>query len=357
MSDGKMNNESEITSSILNDKSLGVTEEEAFVFSNKELKKFKDEEEQRLQDQKKRLFKIGSLLVILMVMFIFASIAWFTMSREVDTGGMGMETSSPTYEISPIENGSNGKYYDYYSIIHAQSSEDALVWKMTNDSNMNNYSVNDEGIEPKSHGKISFIVTPKVEQQIELTFELEIIGYLCTSNEGSGSSGTEDVTLSLVTSESVKNYLNGHILLFEDYEEDEGYEDGKYSGPITSNANMKRVFKKYFQGKNIGEQVDVYWVWPEHLSNLVNAYDGTSVSKKPFLDINSDDYEAVLNNIITYPQYYLKGNPSDPLMNNLTEQKIKDDYITYAGLYDGADNDIGTGVNYILVRLSVVDGE
>ena len=62
----------------------------------------------------------------------------------------------------------------------------------------------------------------------------------------------------------------------------------------------------------------------------------------------------LLTNIRAYPDYYCKG-VSRPANAGamLSEPTIVTDYDKYGDYYDQADNDIGMGVNFILLKLSV----
>ena len=292
----------------------------------------------------KNRFSIAILTFALCaVIGVTATIAWYTGSDGAEMNKMEMAGTSPHYEISSLPSGTNGIYYEYYSVIKPEEEDNVMVWQMTDTSNLDNYGGMDAGIAPGASGKISFVVTPKTES-VNLSFDLEVVGYL-SHTQG------QTITMEEITNESLMNYLNGHILLFENCE------DGKYSGLIASDADRERVFNRTFSGKNTPATVDIYWVWPEHFSNLVNAYNGSSVTEQPFLDTNSSSYTDMINHISDYPRYYLKGNTEDAALTDLTELKIKNNYETYGGLYDSADNDIGTGVEFLLVRLTVSEWE
>lgn len=295
-----------------------------------------------LQERKKIIYNLillGSAAFVVLIGVL--TMAWFANNTKVSGTNMSITVKGPNYEISSLANSSDGLYYsNYHSIVKDPS---ALVWKMTADNNMDNYGGTDEGIEPGSSGTISFLVTPR-ERNLQLTFTLEIVAYVSVTNNGV-------ITMNEVSNESLNNYLCGHLLLFEDYDPETEY----YSKLIASGSNKSRSFTKTFEDEevNTAVQVDIYWVWPRNLSNLVNAYDGTSVVVRPMFDTSDSTYANVLSNISSYPQYYFKGTVSD----TLSETFLSTNYSTYGSLYDGADNDIGAGVEYLLVKLSVSDGE
>lgn len=284
------------------------------------------------------LFSLGALVSF--------TVAWFSSGRANDLTDFEMMAVSDAYEISSVANGNNGKYYDdYYMVVREQNKADALVWQMTENANLNNYDDNDDGIEPGSNGKISFVVTPKVDS-IGLTFQLEVVGYVC------GNGADQSIVMTEVARSDIQNYLNGHILLFKDYN------NGMYSNLIASDESGVHSFDWTFNGKNIPTTINIYWVWPEHLSNLVNVYENAEDgSEHFFLESESDSYNAMIQNICAFPQYYFWMNATGEALQNLTEQKIVNSYSTYGGLYDSADNEIGVGVDYLLVRMTVSEKE
>ncbi len=304
-----------------------------------------DDAENRIQ-RRARIIKSASMLIFAAVLLIIAAIAWFTMLKETEADNMRVQVASDNFVINSVNNSSDGLYYDpYHQIIQNNSADGSLVWGMTSESNINNYDIENAGIEPGSYGKVSFVITPRVSS-VTVDFTFDLIGY---NSETVEESGSERIEMNEITKESLKNNLNGHILLFENCE----VRDGKryYSGLIASDQDMKRVLTKTYTAEAL---VDIYWVWPEHFSNLVNA----SETERPIFDMTPphEDYNAMIEHICAYPTYYLKGNATDPALQNLTEQKLIDGYgSTYGGLYDGADNDIGAGVEYVLLRMTVSD--
>lgn len=297
---------------------------------------------------KNRFFIAGFVLALFLVLAVRMTIAWLVAPGQSAVDGVEMEGLGVNFELSSVNGASNGIFYNYYTA--TEPDPDALVWGMTDTSKMNNYGGTDAGIEPGSSGKISFVVTPKTGS-VTLTFRLEIIGYVSGSEE---ENGQQVITMDEISRDSLKNYLNGHILLFENYS------NGKYSGLIASDADGNRTFQKTFTGENTPTTVDIYWIWPEHLSNLVNAYDGTGVTETPLLDTNGEDYSDMIGHIRSFPLYYFRGESDDAVITELaqnTETTIKNQYETYGGLYNEADNDIGTSVEFLLVTMTVSEWE
>lgn len=322
------------------------------------------------QDELKKLrrnsiIKLSAMTVMLAIIVAFVSVAWFTMNRVVETDQMTMVASGQRFIISVLEGGSDGIYYeDYHKLVQGSST---VVWKMTDEKNMNNYSESSKGIHPGTQGVISFYVTPKVDT-VDLKFTFEVIGYV--SEETSDESGKSVTMTQVEQGSALGKYLNGHILLFEERSGEQG--SYKYSKPILSGEDMKRVIaSNTYSESETSTLVNIYWVWPNTLSNLVDARECQKVvvTGEPFTE--DDDYRKIVANITTYPQFYLKGFVLDQQSSEgkegesgsggqsaditLTEEMLVTDYDKYGDMYDQADNDIGMGVDFILLRMSVAE--
>ena len=122
----------------------------------------------------KNRFSIAILTFALCaVIGVTATIAWYTGSDGAEMNKMEMAGTSPHYEISSLPSGTNGIYYEYYSVIKPEEEDNVMVWQMTDTSNLDNYGGMDAGIAPGASGKISFVVTPKTES-VNLSFDLEV---------------------------------------------------------------------------------------------------------------------------------------------------------------------------------------
>lgn len=309
-------------------------------------------------DRRRNRLKTIILLIFSLILLIIVTIAWFTMSEEVGSSGMQMSVVGTNFEITNISDSRDGIFKDPYHI--AVHDEQALYWQMTSSNNLKNYNEyvdednpGDQGIHPGSEGVISFNVTPKVDS-INLDFDFEIIGYQASYSNNelvmtplSDLSGGEGTT--------AQNMLNGHILLFEHRSGTAG--NYTYSTPICSNADMIRVMNRTVTGKDTATQIDIYWVWPNTLSTIVDA-SASGVTTSPFCEDNDaynyNSYTAIKNNVESYPHYYLKGASAGDHISAVTD--IGAHYSYYGDMYDQGDNEIGMRVHYVLIKLSVTEG-
>lgn len=318
-------------------------------------------EEERRKMRRAALVKMAAMLVFVIVVMIFGSIAWFTMNKDVSNTGMGVKIGSDAYQIVPVD-GIDSIYQDYYKYIENYSS-DALVWKMNDESNMENFT-GDVGISPGSFGTISFYVQPR-DESINLDLTFNIVGY--EYKEETEETGTQKTTRTMtIVSDELQNYLSGHLFLFQKrdpvYDNPDDSENRKiisyiYSDPILSGADLSKVISnRTFTRTNQNTPVNIYWVWPKTLSTLVDATANANVSIEPFS--NGTDRTAIINNIAAYPAYYFyNSNDSATTLATLHQSAtpaklMSDEYDTYGDLYDRVDNEVGLKVSYITLKMT-----
>ena len=315
---------------------------------------------EELEQERKKI--ISNMVLFLAAFFVIliavGTMAWFASNRDVEGNGMRVEAQGIPFEISTLENGSNGAFYDpYHTTIRNDIGSSALVWQVTGDENMGNFGENAAGIHPGSSGQISFYLTPRVDS-VNVDFTFELIGYRAEESVKTDETEGSDISMTPYTAASevdadkeIANYLNGHILLFENKTTDGDKE--YYTGLIKSDGDMKRVLEnKNFTGNGTKTKVTIYWVWPRTLSTLIDARSCTlmDITQEPFTQETDATRQEILKHILEYPQYYLKdvGKAADVNQNTLVER-----YDIYGDLYDRVDNNIGRAVDYVYLKLSV----
>lgn len=315
------------------------------------------------EKRKRTLIKFGLMTVLAAIILVFASIAWFTMNKDVGTSGMGVKTKGLSFDLitlSDDDTNKNGVYYDPYHVaIQSNESESYDIWLVDSDSNMNNYANTGTddgtlGIEPGSSGVLKFYIKPY--ENVSITFTFQTIGYTArTTTVG------EQQTVSMTELPSAAGnpacFLNGHVLLFEDNNSTTNF----YSGLIPTGADGKRSFTREFElngsydtdtdgdGTDDAYEVDIYWIWPETLDTLVfnSGSSATLVCDKDAAVPQGEtynDYNKVVNNICSYPQYYL--NNYSPTAT-YTESFL----VGRNAMYNDADQEIGMNIDYVLLRL------
>ncbi len=155
-----------------------------------------------------------------------------------------------------------------------------------------------------------------------------------------------------------KTLLNGHILLFKNYNE----QTKKYSGLIASDQDFNRLMTETY---NTETTVKIYWVWVETLSQLI--LDDTNDAHKRNLrgqkSITSNRSE-IIDLFKQHPSWFLL-DPDDPdknwtqftasTPNEDVVSVINNNYTLYSSYYNEADQCIGTTITYLLLDM-MADG-
>lgn len=369
-----------------------VTDTEVHVFTEQAWQNYKKEEEERREYIHKKIFKIGSIALFLLVMFIFASIAWFTMNRETSTSGMSMTVDGAPFELAVTGNnegaisyiqtgkGENATYdegtllndmtgginagdgsVDTYSYIndvenrttdtgsfYTTGSDDLIKWRLNS-----TYNATDDGLGPASCGEFTFYVIPKRSGNLTVTCSLKLEGYAATVNQNENKTFNAS-NLRLLESDDVNyeavTYLNSHLLFFTGRTgEGTAANPYRYTGlvdkdeiPLTFNNCTVDVL----------EPVTLYWVWANTFADMTCIAQNSSLSTdnatvSDLRDYVLDDPEKILKGInkATATGYMTASGSFDATTtaNNLT---------TLSMGYNKADQSIGTNISYFLLVLS-----
>ena len=268
---------------------------------------------------------------------------------------MGVSVAGERYSLSFLSN--DDSVYEAERRKIEGYNETALTWKMTAENNMNNHENAQSGvygIYPGSEGVISFYITRRVEEAIKLDFDLTVEAYAYEGiSRENGETGVNLNKVEKVQDAEIAKLLLGHIMLFESRQGEAG--EYTYSGPILPDKEGVRRLQKVFDAstETAGDkktQVNIYWVWPYTLSTIVKV---PSVETVPFMDVYSEEYEAVLANVCGNPGYYLKLE--DEGVTALEANELTGNYKKYGDLYDRSDNDIGNLVDFMLIAMNVAE--
>ena len=296
------------------------------------------------------------IAALFVVLFAWGTMAWFASNKENEATGMGVRVQGKDFDLITMSSDAtnkNGAYYNpYHQAIQADETEAYDIWLVDSGSSMNNYTStgmagSSLGIEPGSSGVIKFYIKPY--QTVTIDFDFQTIGYTARTTGG-------QTTMTELSSAAGNPacFLNGHVLLFEGHDSATTY----YSNLIPAGSDGQRTFSREFElngnydadtdGDSIYDayEVDIYWVWAETLDTLVYNSNSaaTLLCDRNASGENDNDYTRVVNNICTYPQYYLKGYSS---RITYTEALV----VGRNAMYNDADQDIGMNIDYVLLRL------
>lgn len=309
-----------------------------------------DEDRKKLLAIRKRnLIRFGSLAVLAFVVWLFATISWFSSNKDVGAGGMGVRIGSNDFELRVV--GDNvgalsytqqgyGQQATYTSQeIYGLASNDSYLKGLkygvvtgtntydTNDVNSQikwrlseNYSAaEDKGLGPDSQGKLTFSVVPKRSGELNPSFALKLEGYKA-DNQKKNEDGSYQVFqnhITPITSSSDASaqkgvaHLNSHILFFKS-RTNIGTEQNPvyaYSGLLDKDAiELKDIVApslltggKLIATENTPIPATIYWIWPNTFGQMVFA--GNENSNRTPVGANSTDraeiQNYILNNLLT----------------------------------------------------------
>ena len=286
------------------------------------------------------------LLFLAFIIFVLATIAWFTMNKDTSAGGMGVKVSGLPFIIE-TRSGS-GYYKDQYDMINYQAEE----WKISSSHNFDNHSGSIEedevepALEPGDFGSLEFRVSPQSMDTITVDCLFEIKAYLeeTTTDEGDN----EVTTITEISNSNLVRYLEGHILLFAGYDE----LTGKYTDLIdNNNESLQRILEDMTYTRGESTYTTIYWYWPEHLSDLT---DSANTIYAP------SEHEDVIAYVARNKDKFFKDcNDSETKVRNdltsLYNTYSNQTYNYYNLKYDNADLVIGNNISYAMISMKVIN--
>ncbi len=347
---------------------------EAEAHAEEQIETIKEQKSKR----KKALIKFGSMAVLAAVVVVFATIAWFSMNRTVETSGMSVTTADIPFEIaakgSAVRNDTefikaDSAYgygnTDYVSGYYATGGSDSQIKiRYTPVAN------EDTEFGPGSSGTIEFYVIPKQNGDLSVQIDLDVIGYrllgettttvkriseLTTANSGLEQSVIDQYKFA-------DNYLKGHIMFFE--EEGDTAESTReawryyYKKPIISKT-LNKTFTNV--RKDVPQKVTIHWMWTNTLGQIaLKNNDSELRSDYPVVQDVEDDGTDISNTDKAKVIQYLKDNKSTIFENyaSVTDSEIDNakDKANFKKLSDGyndADYLIGSSVSYFMIDITV----
>lgn len=303
------------------------------------------------EEKKKRKLLIIKIIPVAVLAFILiaVSLAWFTLDKALDLDSFGMKSVDSPFELKTVGSANVLKAEILDSNDYSKVSDESNI---TSDENNKIYWLLDEesgmtnGINPGSHGKLTFYVIPKQSGEMEIQFKLSITGYAENKNGDS-------VSYEKVTDKNVTSFLNGHIMFFEKYDEStHTYSDFLHDETFT------RMFKDC--KVDVPQEVNVYWVWPNTLGQiLMKSTDENLTEKNVLFGDNSEERLNFAEYIKGNLSLFLSGDADKEQNKKVIENILKGEKYSTAQLsslssmYNDADEKIGTKVQYILVELNV----
>ena len=299
-----------------------------------------------LKRRRASLFKIGAVMILAFIVWVFSSIAWFSMSKENNASGMGGKAGGMPYIIQTRSE--SGTYSNIYESLETGGAE----WKISSNYNFDNHESaisegeTEPGIEPGNEGKLEFRVNPNNADSITVDCIFDIKAYIETTENDDDEEEEPVTVITELGNGPLLDYINAHVLLFAGKDQ-----SGKYTDFIGCDESLRRVLANQTYTKDDDAYTTIYWVWPMHLSALTSN------------DVSTLIYDPSQRNaVITYI-----ADKKDGFFKDCTDSKsqVTDDltalassnsytvYNHYNRKYDNADLEIGNNVSYVLLSMKV----
>ena len=251
--------------------------------------------------RKKALIKFGSMAVLAAVVVVFATIAWFSMNRTVETSGMSVTTATMPFEIATT--GTLVRNQEQFDTVRPNYTEGYAsgIYKTSQntDSLMLRFTPNEDDPEteedesevpdigPNSNGELNLYIIPKRDGDIDAYIDLNIVSFKAVKVDD------EDVLIEItdvltsdpnLTSTQIDDckeaaeYLKGHIMFFQGISPS----PATYSY-VTPVIDGKIHFHQDDAVTGTAYKVPIYWTWPNTLgqialkTNALDLRDGTPV--------------------------------------------------------------------------------
>lgn len=365
----------------------------------------------RDNERRNIIIKFVIMIVLGVIIFVLATIAWFAMNTDTDSNGMGFKTSTNPFELSvdspyaltPDYSGVLSEKFGYDSTHHVTGEgADSIKWLM-NDATYD--SANSmRGLKPGSHGVFAFNIIPKTAGTYTISFLPVITGYyaefdvdsetgiidpeaISTDNSGEyiletlgehanrkleefnalqEAGETSEAALALkesTASYKAANYLNGHILLFEAYDSNSGL----YSQfrPLNTTFTKTYTFTQSQVDNATPIPVTFYWVWPNTFGQFildegdVNLHDNPMFSNDQTAFNGVTPREELIDYIAAHSGYFFDSS-NQSLTGNGVRTFIEgamgdspDNLIALSNGYNNADQIMGENIQILLAEMTV----
>ncbi len=356
-----------------------------------------EELRQEIQQDKKKATRSLVLAVTALIAIIAICIAWFV-ANNVIKGGTGdvsagtdsrfelastgerqipeekyyLKDNSNSTKLSAGQSEEFDEYYDIETQSWVRKSKSyylglsGIAW----------YQNGQTVVEPGANGTLEFYVIPRKSGLKSMTITLKAEAYRILG-DGIGDSDETTVRARRSEDEVLQNMIDGHILMFRNLDDDNGYsgwippvkaagedsEDaGTYGNVFTITANDAGLSDGEFEENKL-YKITVYWVWPKYFRNFI--YNSTSLNGDLFSDISSEnaDYTALLSFVNAQKEMGISGGSKLFYSNDKSVQKVTDKEIdsdmsdevlkTCDKYYNQADEYIGTQAGYVFISAAV----
>ncbi|MBR3645690.1 MAG: hypothetical protein IKN54_04665 [Lachnospiraceae bacterium] len=330
--------------------------------------------------QRASLAKLAAVAVFIVVVVIFNSLSWFTMSREVEGAGVQMTAEEVPFELMVTGDTTRADILQYVkenneSIYSVGSLYNNIAKHFMTGPDEEHMQIQwaggtDEELEPGKSGDLTFYIIPneKISANEFVTmygdlklFQMNIKGYrtIETVDEDTGKkevTGLTDMETSSIFQGTV-SYLNGHILFFKTHtitkDNDDNILSDKYTGLIDTTERFSLKETNY-SIENGMIKVVLYWKWPTTFPKMIGVHsDADNIAG------DASTTQAIIRYVLLHADYVLYGKTAQTvsLEDTLNEALLKTKFGVsemndLSKLYNKADSRIGADVHYVLFVLN-----
>lgn len=362
-----------------------------------------------LRKRRNSLIKIGVVMMLAFIVWVFSSIAWFSMNRETSTSGMGVKTAGMPFEIAAY--GTEGVRNESAIISMAPEYQPGTSTTLSGtsyyatgagtDAIRLQYSTGESEVGPGGIGVLDLYLISKVDGSLAVDIELNVKAYATVDKydldandqkiqatdenedpifEEDGTTpvyrttptivavsdvNTTDYNISnsyLTTLQSAENYIKGHVMFFknegqivttgepgeETVVEDSSY---YYTDPLINrhyewSTNSTEVDEVY--------HIPIYWMWPNTLGQILldgkyNMRSGIPLVK----DANNATEKTEMATYLKNNKSIVFTNAADIDNSVIINHPTQANFDLMSSGYNAADFAIGSNIDYFLIEVKV----
>ncbi len=332
------------------------------------------------------LIKATSMMVLALVVLIFVTIAWFALNREIENGGMGLETATLPFYLRVKENSNDSyfsRYFHFFNLADdtytegtseivgldtyytTEDGEGKIVWRLNADDLDEDTNIYTVGLNPGTSGKLEFEIVPTRTGPLTIDFHFDVRGFTAeypTDEEiynleyesGDVKSMTEIIPFSgsgtETDSQKALSYIGGHLLFFENFDDD----TDRYTGFLGDEDNTF-----HFSIANATEgtaiPVTIYYIWTNTIDQLILETGECGMTDIPLVADDSDERNALVGYVNSHKNtLFSSGNLLVPDVTHDSYAGNETLRINFNNYYNAADQIIGVNLDYILIDMNAV---
>lgn len=335
--------------------------------------------EEIILEAKKQILHSAVLALAALIVIGVACYAWF-----VSSGTVTAITGPVTLDLDCFELASIGTAGEYYKLVpealrnpgydwnsngtqtkrntDISDKNQSILWNMTSDNNLGNFSQVDNGIQPGDYGTLEFYVLRKQQGDLKINCYLDIIPL--DENGKELVSTTEQNTTEAGTGEAadvtrVLQLLRGHLLFFSTYQiSAEGEQVNKTMRQLADISDGS--FQVELPADMDKVKVTLNWYWPYFLRHAIEYYQDSTFAEKMSERVVDSLAEGNVNYFFTNDatMVYVGNERKDEndTRTVITKQNVTRYAKRLGEYYNEADQVIGDNVKGIVLCLRAEAG-